>query len=390
MIYLHAISLVNALGSDRTRILQNWQTGTSPGLTETDSWLVGKIPAVFGCVKEPLPDLSERFPRENTRNNRLLALAWENEKDRFSALLSRHQPDRVAVVLGTSTSGSDEAAHFVKTRVSGGDDPNYDAVSQEFGNPSEFLRRYIGITGPSYTISTACTSSTRAIISGARLIDAGLVDAALVGGADTLAQSAVNGFNSLQALSPRLCKPFAENRAGITIGEGAGLLWLDKNPAPIFLAGYGESSDAYHISSPDPEGSGAEVAIREALQRALLSPSDIDYINAHGTATPLNDSAEAKALNRVFGNSVPVTSTKNLTGHTLGAAGITDAGLSYLLLENGPTTICGQFFGNDTIDSALPEVGILRQAATLDATFVMSNNFAFGGNNASVIFGKRQ
>ena len=216
------------------------------------------------------------------------------------------------------------------------------------------------------------------------------MDAALVGGADTLAQSAVNGFNSLQALSPRLCKPFAENRAGITIGEGAGLLWLDKNPAPIFLAGYGESSNAYHISSPDPEGSGAEVAIREALQRALLSPSDIDYINAHGTATPLNDSAEAKALNRVFGNSVPVTSTKNLTGHTLGAAGITDAGLSYLLLENGPTTICGQFFGNDTIDSALPEVGILRQAATLDATFVMSNNFAFGGNNASVIFGKRQ
>ena len=139
MIYLHALSLVNALGSDRTRILQNWQTGMSPGLSETDSWLVGKIPAVFGCVKEPLPDLSERFPRENTRNNRLLALAWEKEKDRFSALFSRHKPDRVAVILGTSTSGSDEAARFVKTRVLGGDDPNYVAVSQEFGNPSEFL-----------------------------------------------------------------------------------------------------------------------------------------------------------------------------------------------------------------------------------------------------------
>ena len=390
MIYLHALSLVNALGSNRATLLQNWGTGTSPGLIQTDAWIVGKVPAVFACVKEELPDLSERFPRENTRNNRLLAWAWEKEKDLFSALLSRHSPDRVAVILGTSTSGSDEAARFVKTRIMGQDDPLYDAASQEFGNPSEFLRRYLGITGPSYTISTACTSSTRAIITGARLIQGGFADAALVGGADTLAQSAVNGFNSLQALSTSLCKPFAQNRSGITIGEGAGLLWLDKEPSSIFLAGYGESSDAYHISSPDPTGLGAQRAMQEALHRAGIKPSDIDYINAHGTATHLNDSAEATAVHQVFGSSVPMTSTKNLTGHTLGAAGITDAGLSLLLLGNGPTPICGQFFGDDSIDPALPEAGILCQDSTIDATYVMSNNFAFGGNNASVIFGKQR
>ena len=388
MIYLHAISLINALGSDIRTIRDNWARGVAPGLLRSATWLVEGKSAVFGAVSEELPRLPLGFTREATRNNRLLALAWEREKERFTSLLSAFDPARVAIVLGTSTSGSDEAARFIAKRLKGEDDPDYDARSQEFGNPSEFLRRYLSLTGPAYTISTACTSSTRAIVSAARLIEAGIVDAAIAGGVDTLAQSAINGFNVLEALSPNLCKPFASNREGITIGEGSGLLWLDKNPSPIFLAGFGESSDAYHISSPEPEGRGAEAAMREALARANLQPRDIDYINAHGTATLLNDAAEAKAIMRTFGGKTPVTSTKNLTGHTLGAAGVTDAGLAALLLLEREATISGQFMDGDVFDSTLPTINVLKERTTIAANFVMSNNFAFGGNNASIIWGR--
>ncbi len=388
MIYLHAISLVNALGGDIHTIRDNWAQGIAPGLRESSEWLLEGKKSVFGAVSEKLPELPVAFNSEATRNNRLLALAWEKEKERFTSLLSSYDPARVAIVLGTSTSGSDEAARFIAKRLKNEDDPAYDARSQEFGNPSEFLRRYLSLTGPAYTISTACTSSTRAIVSAARLVEAGIVDAAIAGGVDTLAQSAINGFNVLEALSPTLCKPFAANREGITIGEGSGLLWLDKNPSPIFLAGFGESSDAYHISSPEPEGRGAEAAMREALARAGLTPRGIDYINAHGTATLLNDASEAKAIMRTFGGKTPVTSTKNLTGHTLGAAGATDAGLAALLLTEPEATVSGQFRDGDVFDATLPPINVLSEKTKITANFVMSNNFAFGGNNASIIWGR--
>lgn len=388
MVYVHAISLVNALGADKETILKNWEAGVAPGLIESPSWLYDGKAALFASVKDELPELPEEFAKDATRNNRLLTYAWEKEKERFEKLLSSYEKNRVAIVLGTSTSGSEEAAIYIKNHLKGKVDPDYDARTQEFGNPSEFFRRYLNVTGPAYTVSTACTSSTRAIISAARLIESGIVDAAIAGGVDTLAKSAINGFNVLEALSPTRCKPFAANRTGITIGEASGLMWLCKTPSPVFLAGFGETSDAYHISSPEPEGRGAEKAMREALSRANLKPTDIDYINAHGTATLLNDIAESKAVNAVFGDSTPITSTKNLTGHTLGAAGITDAGLATLLLLKDEARICGQFFDGDTLDSELAPIGVLKEATEIRARFVMSNNFAFGGNNASLIFGR--
>lgn len=388
MVYVHAISLVNALGSDKKTILKNWKDGVAPGLIESSSWLYDGKMALFASVKDELPNLPEEFAKDATRNNRLLAYAWEKEKERFETLLSSYKKDRVAIVLGTSTSGSEEAAIYIKNHLQGKVDADYDARAQEFGNPSEFFRRYLAVTGPAYTVSTACTSSTRAIVSAARLIESGLADAAIAGGVDTLAKSAINGFNVLEALSTTRCKPFAANRSGITIGEASGLMWLSKEPSPIFLAGFGETSDAYHISSPDPEGQGAEKAMREALSRAHIAPTDIDYINAHGTATLLNDTAEAKAVNAVFGDSTPMTSTKNLTGHTLGAAGITDAGLAALLLLEEDPQICGQFFDGDTLDEKLARIGVLQERTEIRTRFVMSNNFAFGGNNASLIFGR--
>ncbi len=388
MVYVHAISLVNALGSDKVTILKNWENGIAPGQVCSASWLYDGKEALFASVKDKLPELAQQFASDATRNNRLLALAWEKEKESFESLLSSYEKDRIAIVLGTSTSGSEEAAIYIKDYLAGKSDSNYDARAQEFGNPSEFFRRYLGVTGPAYTVSTACTSSTRAIISAARLIESGLVDAAIAGGVDTLAKSAINGFNVLEALSLSRCKPFAANRAGITIGEASGLMWLDKTPGPIFLAGFGETSDAYHISSPDPEGEGAKKAMLEALSRAGLKPTEIDYINAHGTATLLNDIAEAKAVNAIFGNSTPITSTKNLTGHTLGAAGITDAGLASLLLLKDSAQICGQFFDGDVLDPELPAIHVLKEKTEIRARFVMSNNFAFGGNNASLIFGR--
>lgn len=389
MVYLHAFSLVNAMGDNIADIRKNWALGEAPGMQENNTFLVGEKRCMLGVVAADLTKPGRLSSPFESRNNRLLWHTWNRERERFNYLLQHRAPDRIAIVLGTSTSGSKEAEKFIKDSLIHQADAEYDARSQEPGNPSEFLRHQLGVTGPTYTISTACTSSTRAIISGARLIESGLVDSAIVGGVDTLSSSAINGFHSLGAMSYTRCRPFAHNRSGITIGEGAGLMWLDREPSAIALAGYGESSDAYHISSPDPDGLGAETAMREALNRASLTPKSIDYINAHGTATLLNDQAEASALNRVFGEGSVITSTKNLTGHTLGAAGITEAGLICLLLSDDKSLpICGQFFDGDCKDPKLPNINLLEETASLTVRYAMTNNFAFGGNNASLIFGR--
>ncbi|SQC92105.1 3-oxoacyl-[acyl-carrier-protein] synthase 2 [Cedecea neteri] len=225
------------------------------------------------------------------------------------------------------------------------------------------------------------------MISGRRLIEADLVDVAIVGGADTLSRMPVNGFNSLESLSTTRCQPFGRDRCGITVGEGAALMLLTREPQSIALLGVGESSDAHHISAPHPEGEGAVRAIRQALADAGLHPHEIGYINLHGTATSLNDRVEARVIHDLFGSSVPCSSTKHLTGHTLGAAGITEAAISMLILERRlPLPV--QDFSQSPFDPALPENGIVRQSQPLARPTILSNSFAFGGNNVSILLGR--
>lgn len=331
------------------------------------SFIEGDIPGrriCFGCVPGELPTIAE--PEFDMRANRLLLHAVRNFRDELDAFKARHAPTRIAVVLGASNTGIDEAQRNVDRWLDAGARPAELHFSQiELGTPSDYLKRLLGVEGPAYTVSTACSSSAKAFASARRLIDLGVVDAAVVGGVDGRCRFAMNGFHALGALARGRCRPLAPDRDGINLGEGVALFTLERehvppSPSSIRLAGVGESSDAYHATAPDPEGRGAEAAMRAALADAGMSPADIGYLNLHGTGTPANDAMELKAVARVFGDVRPrIESTKALTGHCLGAAGAVEAALCWLYLASGH----------------------VRGAA-------MSNSFAFGGSNASVVLAR--
>lgn len=263
---------------------------------------------------------------------------------------------------------------------------NYNYSMQELGDPSRFLAEVLDISGPTYTISTACSSSLRAIISAVRLIELGLCDVALAGGADTLSRMTVNGFNSMGLVSLNgICQPFAKDRAGITIGEASGIFVLSKEPTAIRIAGLGESSDAYHMSSPHPEGEGALIAMKNALAMAGIEADEIGYVNLHGTGTPMNDAVESKVMAKLCPN-VPCSSTKYLTGHTLGACGIWESVLCALLLQH-KDELClpKQDFSTKLQDDEIAQISFVRDNEHLKKNYVMNNAFAFGGNNATII-----
>ncbi|MCO6524490.1 MAG: beta-ketoacyl-ACP synthase, partial [Candidatus Schmidhempelia sp.] len=297
---------------------------------------------------------------------------------------------RIAIIMGTSTSGIHEGdvnlKHYLQTNIHL---PTFSYNQQELGDPSCFLTALLGLKGPSYTISTACTSSAKAIISGKRLIESGIVDAAIVGGADSLSRMPINGFNALESLSANPCMPFAQNRNGINIGEASAVFLLTKEETSnMVILGTGESSDAHHISSPHPEGLGAQKAMQAALDNARLTINDIGYINLHGTATILNDLAESKAVYRLFNQNLPpCSSTKHLTGHTLGSAAATELAISTLLLDQN-IYLPQQDFSVSPFDENLDKINIVTKRMTLNTPIIMSNSFAFGGNNASLIIGK--
>ncbi|AVV37393.1 MULTISPECIES: beta-ketoacyl-[acyl-carrier-protein] synthase family protein [Pantoea] len=382
MIYISAIGMLNALGNDSQQIAASLKKGEAPGMQLRHGWLSGDRACWLGRVEGELPPIPAALSAHNTRNNQLLLAALAQIRPALDAAITRYGASRVAIVLGTSTSGVDEGDQQIC-----GSQPDYHYQMQELGDPSRFLAHYLHLHGPAYTISTACSSSARAIISGQRLIAAGLVDVALVGGADSLSRMPINGFDSLESLSERRCAPFSRDRDGISIGEGAALMLLTREPQPLALLGVGESSDAWHMSAPHPQGEGAERAMRMALQQANLLPQQVGYINLHGTATPLNDQMEAAVIARLSGNAVPCSSTKHLTGHTLGAAGVCEAALSALILqENLP--LPAQDFSEAAQDETLPDCGLLLQPQALQRPVIASNSFAFGGNNTCLILGR--
>ncbi len=374
-------SICNALGPDRAAVLDSLRAGRR-GLGEVPFALPFRT--VVGAVRTELPELPVELAAWSNRPTRLAQTLVDQLEGPLARARARWRPERIGIVLGTSTSGADATERAFATFIKHGALPeSYEFHKQHtFGALVDVVARLTGITGPAWVVSSTCTSSAKPFGSARRLIHAGVLDAVLVGGIDTLCSMTVLGFNALGALSSNPCKPFSSERDGINVGEGGALLLVERQgEGPALLEGVGESSDAYHISAPHPEGLGAAIAMQRALDDAGMTAADVDHINAHGTGTRLNDTAEAKAIFSVFGSTVPVASTKGLTGHMLGAGGATECVLSIMSIEAGliPASVGAEPLDPELrIDVAVaPRHGPLRR--------VLSNSFAFGGSNASVL-----
>ena len=401
----------SAAGAGKAALLAALRTGTS-ALTPNDfgpAPLATWIGRVAGLESQPLPAPLADW---ECRNNRLawLGLHGDGFVDAVHAARARHGAARIAVVLGTSTSsiGATEDAY----RALDGDG----AFPAGNRNPrvhtphslADFVRDALALEGPCVTVSTACSSSAKVFAAAERMLRLGLVDAAVVGGVDTLCGSVLFGFNALQLVAAEPCRPFDAERSGISIGEAAGFALLEREdggrwrlpsvaaaragapevgaarrPADLYLLGYGESSDAHHMSTPHPDGLGAERALDDALARAGIAADAVDHINLHGTASAKNDEVEAKLIARRFPATTHASSTKGVTGHTLGAAGIVEAAAALLAIEHGwmPGTA-----NTRTLDAACgPQ---LRTAGAAGRVRVaLSNSFGFGGNNCVLVFG---
>jgi len=385
--YLNALGLLCALGNDKHQVSERLFAGDTRGMQVQAGWVPERALPV-GAVQAELPALDGVGPAHNTRNNQLLLAAAQQIDGDIQQAIQRYGRARIGIVLGTSTSGIDEATHGIAAYLKDGAFPaSYDYGQQELAAPAEFLAAQLGLSGPTYVISTACTSSARALLSARRLLDSGLCDAVLCGGVDSLCQLTLNGFGSLEALSDTRCNPFSRNRSGINIGEAAVLFLMSNEPSEIALLGAAANSDAHHISAPDPEGKGAEQVMRQALAKAGLKAEDISYLNLHGTATHHNDAMESLAVAAVFPAGVPCSSSKAMTGHTLGAAGALEAAFCWLSLA---AKRLPPHLWDGERDEQLPALELTAPDQHLDGQgphYMMSNSFAFGGNNISLILG---
>ena len=381
-----AYTASSAAGSGRRALLESLRTRRS-GLranTFTDTPLDTFIGRVSAIESQPLPP---HLAHWECRNNRL---AWHGlQQDGFfdavQAAREKYGPSRVAVVLGTSTSSIGATEEGYRRLTPEGHYP------EELRRPAvhtvhslgSFVQQALELTGVSVTVATACSSSAKVFPQAERLIRLGLADAAVVGGVDTLCYSVLFGFNALELVSAEPCRPFDPARKGISLGEAAGFALLEKDGSGPRLLGYGESSDAHHMSSPHPEGLGARNAIQDALNRAGLAPGDVDYINLHGTASQKNDEVEARIVATLFPASTRASSTKGWTGHALGAAGILEAAISLLALENG--FMPGTLNTRELDESCGPQIRLENSDGRV--RHAMSNSFGFGGSNCVLLFG---
>lgn len=373
----------SALGDTRDQtlraLLQGYSGLRSPSSTLPFATVVGEIALDFEALP---PDLAAW----DTRLARLVAHLIRDLQPDLGRARQRWGDRRIGLFLGTSNAGilQTEAAHAAWVET-GTVPVDFDFERQHaYDGILTVARRLTGIAGPGYVVSSACSSSAKVLAVASRLIHAGVIDAALVGGMDTLCQTTLRGFHGLGVLSASACRPFGAGREGINIGEGGALLLVERQgPARALLLGVGESSDAHHMSAPHPQGHGARLAMHRALELAGLPGQAIDHVNAHGTGTLLNDAAEGAAIAGLLGTEVPVSSTKGYTGHLLGAAGAMEAVFAVLALEEG---VIPASLGADPLDPLLtirvPTVALRQRCRA-----VLSNSFAFGGNNLSVLLG---
>lgn len=382
-LFLPAIGVTTCLGASLAANARALFAGDRSGLVQAsgDAAPVGRL-----SVEPPVgPD---------SRNNRMLRQLLDQMAEPVAGAIARFGRARIAVIIGTSTSGVAEGeAALAQYRSQGHWPADFVYDQQETGSPARFVADSLGLTGPAYVVATACSSSAKVFASARRLIRQGLADAAIVGGADTLCALSVAGFAALESVARQPCLPFSPHRRGITIGEGAALFLLSPDPAEIALLGVGERSDAHHLSAPEPEGRGAREAMQAALDDAGLAPQDIAYVNLHGTATALNDAMEARAVNAVFGPRTPCSSTKALTGHTLGAAGAVEAAFLWLSLSaaHNPAALLPPQAGDGLFDPALPPIALTAAKACYQRgprTAMLSSSFAFGGSNCALVLGR--
>ena len=385
-------TLVSALGHGRAATLaalRAGRTGLARQRFETatlDTWLG----VVAGADEVALPPA---LAEHDCRNNRLaeLALRADDFGSRVRRAAQHWGAARVGVFLGTSTAGilQTEVAYRQRDAATGALPKSlHYATTHNSYSVAGYVRAALGLQGPAFVVSTACSSSAKVFAAAQRMVEAGVVDAAVVGGVDSLCMTTLYGFKSLELVSDDICRPWDAQRSGLSLGEAAAFALVERDAnsrdAPAaWLLGAGESSDGHHMSSPHPEGAGAAAAMRAALAQAGLQPHDVDHLNLHGTGTPGNDAAEDKAVVAVFGSRLPCSSTKGYTGHTLGAAGGVEAAVAMLALRHGfmPAGLNVQ-----TVDPAL-HTHYLREPREQALRVVASNSFGFGGSNASLIFG---
>ncbi|HEX7634018.1 MAG TPA: beta-ketoacyl-[acyl-carrier-protein] synthase family protein [Noviherbaspirillum sp.] len=387
-LFLSRPGILSALGNGAEQTFSRLIAGHTQGMRVEEGWLAN-APARVGKVIAELPPIPKALEQHDSRNNRLLLAAFAQIRDDFALAVSRYGSNRIGIILGTSTSGIAEGEAAIAHHERNGSLPAGFAYEQmDIGNPAVFLASHLGIHGPAYTVSTACSSGNKAMISARNLIRAGMCDAVLTGAVDSLCRLTIGGFTALESTTPDLCQPLSRNRRGINIGEGAALFILSGQESPVAFVGAGESSDACHISAPEPSGRGAENAMRAALHDARLSAADIGYLNLHATATIKNDAMESIAVDRVFPDGVPVSGTKPMTGHALGAAGAIEAALCWLSLTDPEGRLPPHVWDGQS-DHALPVLNVVTPGQRFAGSrrFAMSNSFAFGGNNASLIFG---
>ena len=391
MVYLNECALVCALGAERETITRRLLDEARSGLQVSDACSPGR-PLPLGQADAVLPSLDHLPLPLRSRNNALALAALAQIRPAVDAAIARYSAGRVAVIIGTSTSGVGATEAALAAHLETGALPgDFHYGQQEMASPALFLARELGTAGPAYVHSSACSSSAKAMASAARLIRMGLADAVLTGGVDTLCRFTVAGFSALESVSDVQCNPLGASRKGINLGEGAALFLMTKEPAAVALCGWGESSDGHHMSAPDPQGGGARIAMNEALRRAGIEAGEIDYINLHGTATVQNDAMESRAVAELFGHEVAVSSTKPFTGHTLGAAGAVEAAFCWLAMQDdNPEGKLPPHLWDGERDAALPALNVAAPGARLGRPirYALSNSFAFGGSNAALVFGR--
>jgi 3-oxoacyl-[acyl-carrier-protein] synthase-1 len=389
-VYLHALGMINALGNDVPSIVAALANGQAPGMgtlqTRLGEAFVGRVTAALDLAAPAA------LAHYDCRNNRLLLAALAQIRPAIEAARERYGARRIGVVLGTSTSGISTAEAALAQRAGSGEMPaGFDYRQMEIGTAAPFAAAALGLEGPAFTVSTACTSGAKAVISARRLLELDLCDAVIAGGVDSLCELTLQGFASLESTSVTRMNPMSRNRHGINIGEGAAVFLMSRDEGPVALAGAGESSDAHHISAPDPQGIGGEQALRAALADAGLAPASISYVNLHATATRKNDQMEAHLMARVFPGGVAASGTKPLTGHQLGAAGANELGFAWLTLARDDVALPRHLWDGEA-DAELPVLDLVGTERYLPrhagAQYVMSNSFAFGGSNVSVILGR--
>jgi 3-oxoacyl-[acyl-carrier-protein] synthase I len=390
------LGIAAPVGIGKAAVASALFAGRRDGIVPREDLLPGRRLHV-GAVTAELPTVAPHLSRFASRNNRLMLAALQEIAEPVQASIRRRGRDRIAVVLGTSTSGLAEGeAAYAARRHHGAWPARFHYQQMEPGGLAKFVALALQLTGPAYTIATACASSAKALASGRRLIRAGLADAAIVGGCDTLCRMTVRGFSALEAMAQGFCNPFSANRDGIVIGEAAAVFLMTREPAEVLLLGVGESSDAHHVSAPDPQGRGATLAMQMALDEAGLRADRIVYINLHGTGTQQNDLMEGRAVHALFGRTTACSSTKAITGHTLGAAGACEAAFLWLALSrawNGERRLPPHVW-DGIADPAIPPLALVEPGAAFagiaGGEAMLSNSFAFGGSNVALVLGRNE